>query len=296
MDNNPLLRISVAGSRKATIWQATQMRWSEFLDKLKAPVRSTETYEEYLKLPKARQDELKDVGGFVGGTFKGNRRKAANVDGRCLITLDLDNIPAGKTDDIIKRVSGLNCSAAVYSTRKHCGYAPRLRVIMPLNRTCTADEYEPLARKMAAFIGIELCDPTTFEASRLMYWPSVCSDGEYVCEVFDAEDLSVDGVLELYDDWRDVTSWPQVPGIDNIQKRRVAKQEDPLTKQGLIGAFCRTYTITAAMNKFITGVYEPTVDPYRFSFAEGSTVGGAVLYDDVQLLCVRAAENGGGHD
>ena len=284
MDNNPLLRISVAGSRKATIWQATQMRWSEFLDKLKTPVRSAETYEEYIKLPKARQDELKDVGGFVGGTFKGNRRKAANVEGRCLITLDLDNIPAGKTEDIIKRVSGLNCSAAVYSTRKHCGYAPRLRVIMPLNRTCTADEYEPIARKMAAFIGIEFCDPTTFEASRLMYWPSVCSDGEYICETFIAEDLSVDGVLDLYDDWHDVTSWPQVPGIDNIQKRRVAKQEDPLTKQGLIGAFCRTYTITAAMDKFIPGMYEPTVDPNRFTFAEGSTVGGAVLYDDDKFL------------
>lgn len=63
---------------------------------------------------------------------------------------------------------GLGCAAAVYSTRKHSGYAPRLRVIIPIDRTGSADEYEPAARKLASLIGIEFCDPTTFEASRLM--------------------------------------------------------------------------------------------------------------------------------
>ena len=48
-----------------------------------------------------------------------------------LITLDMDNIPAGGTEDILRRVGGLGCAAAVYSTRKHTGYAPRLRVIIP---------------------------------------------------------------------------------------------------------------------------------------------------------------------
>ena len=77
-------------------------------------------------MPKARQDELKDVGGYVGGTFKGDRRKAALVEGRDLLTLDMDNIPAGQTEDILKRVDGLGCAALVYSTRKHAPYAPRL--------------------------------------------------------------------------------------------------------------------------------------------------------------------------
>lgn len=84
--------------------------------------------------------------------FPGNRRKAANVEGRDLVTLDLDNIPAGKTDEILKRVGGLGCASAVYSTRKHVDYAPRLRVIIPLDRTVTADEYEPAARKLASLI------------------------------------------------------------------------------------------------------------------------------------------------
>ena len=135
----------------------------------------------------------------------------------------LDNIPAGQTDEILKRVGGLGCAAAVYSTRKHAGYAPRLRVIVPLSRTASADEYEPAARKLAQLIGMEYCDPTTFEASRLMYWPSCCSDSQYVCSVYDNPFCSTDGLLAMYGDWQDVAQWPKLPEEDAIERRRVAQ-------------------------------------------------------------------------
>ena len=279
MQYNRKLQISTAGTRKATHWPKSEIMWSEFAEKLKTPVRGTETLEQYLALPKSQQDDLKDVGGFVGGTFAGDRRKAANVTGRDLITLDLDNIPVGQTEDILRRVDGLGCAAVVYSTRKHSGYTPRLRVIIPVDRTGTADEYEPAARKLASLIGIEFCDPTTFEASRLMYWPSCSSDSQYVFEIYDKPFCSLDGVLGMYGDWHDISQWPQVPGSEAIERRRLAKQENPTAKRGIIGAFCRTYTITQAMEKFIPGMYEETVIPGRYTYTGGSTVGGAVVYD-----------------
>lgn len=279
MQYNRMLRISTAGSRKAMRWPKSSILWSEFTEKLKMPVRGTETMEEYLAMPKARQAELKDVGGYVGGTFTGDRRKASSVEGRDLVTLDLDSIPAGQTGDILKRVSGLGCASMVYSTRKHAGYAPRLRVVIPLDRTVTADEYEPVARKIASLIGIRFCDPTTFEASRLMYWGSCCSDGEYVAEVYDNPFCSADGILAMYGDWKDVSQWAQVPGSEAIEKRRLAKQEDPTAKRGIIGAFCRTYTVIQAMDRFIPGMYEETDVPGRYTYTGGSTQGGAVVYD-----------------
>ena len=279
MQNNRKLQISTAGSRKATHWPRSIIMWSEFVDRLKNPVRSTETLEQYLSYTRSQQDELKDVGGFVGGTLIGDRRKACYVEGRDLITLDLDNIPTGQTEDILKRVNGLGCAAAIYSTRKHAEYAPRLRVIIPLDRTSTADEYEPAARKLAALIGIEFCDPTTFEASRLMYWPSCSADSVYVIQVYDSPFCSLDGLLALYEDWHDVTTWPQVPGTEAIERRRLAKQEDPTTKRGIIGAFCRTYSITQAMDKFIPGMYEETDVSGRYTYTGGSTAGGAIVYD-----------------
>ena len=279
MQHNRILRISTAGSRKATYWPKSEITWSDFTEKLKTPIRSVESLEEYLALPKSKQDELKDVGGFVGGTFKGDRRKAINVEGRDLITLDLDNIPAGQTEDILKRVGGLGCAAAIYSTRKHAGYAPRLRVLIPIDRTATADEYEPAARKLAHLIGIGFCDPTTFEASRLMYWASCCADSQYVCKIYDAPFCSLDGLLAMYGDWHDINQWPQVPGEDASARRKLAKQEDPTTKRGVIGAFCRTYSITQAMDKFIPGMYEETSIPGRYTYTGGSTSAGAIVYD-----------------
>lgn len=296
MRYNRQLKISTGGSRKATHWPESMLLWSEFVERLKTPIRGTETIEEYLALPKGQQDALKDVGGFVGGSLAGARRKAANVTGRDLVTLDLDNIQAGKKDDILRRVGGLGCAAAVYSTRKHTDYAPRLRVILPLDRTATADEYEPAARKIAALIGIEFCDPTTFEPSRMMYWGSCCADSDYICEVYDQPFCSLDGILGMYEDWQDVTTWPKVPGSEALERRHLARQENPAEKRGVIGAFCRTYTIPEAMERFLPGLYEETDTPGRYTYTGGSTVGGAVVYDgDLFLYSHHATDPCSGH-
>lgn len=277
------ITISVGASRRATNWQARTLTLSELYDRLRLPTKSTETMAEYLALSKGQQDDLKDVGGFIAGTLNGPRRKAGTVTGRDMLALDLDNIPAGGTDGVVRRVEALGCGYCIYSTRKHRPDAPRLRVLLPLDRTCTADEYEPCARRMADMIGMELADPSTFEASRLMYWPSVCADGQYVYYPADKPMLSVDGLLATYADWRDVTSWPVCPGA-TPPARLAAKQGDPESKHGVVGAFCRVYDVPGAMDKFLPGVYEETATPGRYTFTGGSTTGGAVLYDGGKFL------------
>lgn len=284
MDNDRKIAIASGSSRRATTWTTQTLMVSELWAKLKIPARGTETLADYLNLKKAQQDELKDIGGFVGGTLNGPRRKANSVAGRDVITLDLDSIPAGGKDDILRRVDALGCGYCVYSTRKHQPAAPRLRVLLPLDRTVTADEYEPAARKAAEYIGLEFADPTTFEPSRLMYWPSCCADSEYVYVVGDKPFISADGLLAQYADWRDMTQWPALPGQAQFTRLAV-KQGDPEAKNGVVGAFCRTYDIQRAMDELLPGVYE-TVDstPGRYTFVEGSTTGGAVLYDNGKFL------------
>lgn len=279
------ITISAGGSRKATEWPAQILYWSDMVDRLRTAVRGTETLAEYLKLPKSQQDALKDVGGFVAGTLLNNRRKASNVAGRDILTLDLDNIPAGGTSDVLRRLDGLGCAYATYSTRKHEEGKPRLRVLVPINRTSTPDEYEPLARKLSSLIGMSLADPTTFEASRLMYWPSCCSDSRYVFQFADNPFLDADGLLATYGDWRNIAEWPEVPGASQTHVKMAAKQGNPTEKRGVVGAFCRQYDIHTAIETFLPGVYEATDDGSgRYSFVGGSTVGGAVIYDDGLFL------------
>lgn len=284
MQNNRIIRIATGTSRKATVWTAQELYWSDFLQKLSQPVRTQESLEQYKSLSKPEQDSLKDIGGFVGGVLKGPRRKNENAGERYLVTLDADTIEPGGTQKVLNTVSALGCAYAVYSTRKHEGAAPRLRIIIPLDEPCTADEYEPIARKTASFIGMQIFDPTTFEPVRLMYWPSCSSDSQYIFLYEDKPFLSRTGMLGCYRDWKDVSEWPEVPGAARIRDRSAKKQGDPLEKKGIVGAFCRNFSIEDAMEQFIPGTYEPCADPGRFTYVEGSTVGGAVLYEDGRFL------------
>lgn len=284
MQNDRQITISVGSSRHSKNWTAATFLWSELLGKLRTPQRTPEPFEAYMKLSKAKQGDMKDIGGFVGGTLTGTRRKASAVTGRDLVTLDMDNIQTGKTDDVLRRLQGLGVGYAVYSTRSHAPFRPRLRVILPLDKTVTADEYEPIARQLAKVIGIDLCDPTTFEASRLMYWPSCSSDSTYVFDYADKPFTSSTGVLEQYADWHDVRTWPQVLGKETKASVALKKQSDPTKKKGIIGAFCRVYDILGAIAAFIPNAYEPTDKADRLTYTGGTTTAGAVLYNGGMFL------------
>ena len=283
------ITITVGNNRKSINWQPQTIMLSEFYEKLRIPNRSTETLQNYLKLKKSEQDDKKDIGGFVAGKLSGPRRKSGAVIGRDIITLDFDNIPPGGTHEIIKIINALGCNYCVYSTRKHSPSSPRLRILLPLDRTSSADEYEPIARYLAEIIGINYADPTTFEPTRLMYWPSCCADSEYVFYFADKPMLSVDGLLKVidtkYGDWKDITKWPQVPGTDNTYKKLAVKQGDPLSKNGIVGAFCRTFDIYEAIDTFIKNIYTPVDNSSnRFTYLGGSTTGGAVVYENGLFL------------
>ncbi len=288
------LIISVAASRFAAKWRRQTIWWSEFIKRLENPARSTETLEHFLKLSKAKQDELKDVGGYVGGALIDGRRGARSVESRDLVTFDLDNIPAGMTDDVLKKISLLGCALLVHSTRKHEAAKPRLRVIIPLASTVTAEEYEPVARKVAELVGIEWADPTTFQASRLMYFPSCSSDGQYIFKTQDGGFLDPGGVLAMYKDWHNHLEWPLAPNEAQKYAHLADKQQDPKEKHGVIGAFCRTYDIYRAMDELIPGAYLSTEHQDRYTYSGGSTAGGAIVYGGLWLYSHHATDPAGG--
>ena len=284
MQNDKILKISVAQNRKSFKWFTNEIKWSEFVQKVSKPIRTTETYEQFMKLKKSQQDELKDVGGFVAGELKDNRRKAENVLNRYLVTLDADNIGSGETQKILNLVDGLGCSYVIYSTRKHAEYKPRLRIIIPTDRVISTEEYEPIARKIASFIGMEIMDRSTFEPSRLMYWPSCSKDSEFVFKYADKPFASCDGLLALYKNWKDTNEWPKVPNEAEIIKTEISRQKDPLEKENIVGAFCKIYDIYQSIATFLSDVYEPGNALDKYTYINGSVANGAVVYDGGKYL------------
>lgn len=274
------LAISTGKSRQETRWKRQEIEWSELVRKLADSLPTQETVQEYKKMAKSKRDEIKDVGGFVGGPLKSGRRKAENVANRSLITLDLDEVKT-TVGDLWDSITMLNDYAAVlYSTHSHTPDKPRLRLVIPLDRPVLPDEYQAISRKIAQEIGIDQFDDTTYEPHRLMYWPSHPRDLDPVFKYQDAPFLDPNYYLSQYEDWTDVTQWPVSSRQDVRISSLIKKQEDPLSKKGIIGAFCRAYTIQEVFETFLKGVYEPTVMDNRFTYVEGSTVGGVIVYDD----------------
>ena len=284
MENSRKLIISEANNRHSKQWVTTEITWSEFVDRLGKPKITAETLDEFLSYSKAKQDDIKDVGGFVGGKLKGNLRRSEAVESRSLITLDLDNLAYEDDTKIIKTLNSLGCAYAVYSTRKHQTTKPRIRVILPLAEDVSADEYEPIARKVAESVGLRYCDPTTFQAVRLMYWPSHSTDSDYVFTYADKPMLDGKAVLNMYANWRDITTWPEVPNAQKLHQNMLKKQENPLEKEGMVGAFCRRFNIYQAIDEFLPGSYETCDMPDRLTFIGGSTTAGAIVYQDGLFL------------
>lgn len=276
IDYDGVLKISVGSSRRDTRWVSRELKWSELLERLKNTTCTLEDFEEYKRLPKSRQDDIKDVGGFVGGVLKGGRRRNENLESRYLITLDADFAGMGLWERIKE---GFQYCYCMYSTHKHCPEKPRYRILIPLLREVSPDEYQAVSRKLASHLGMEMFDDTTHEPARLMYWPSTSRDGVYEFHYQDRRWVNPDVVLDEYQNWRDTSTWPQAPGYrENIL--RTVKKESPGDKKGIQGAFCRTYSVPRAIEKYLSDVYLPCTDGTRYTYANGSTSGGLVIYEE----------------
>jgi predicted P-loop ATPase len=272
-------KISTGNSRKDKLWKQKEVSWDEFVKRLSQTTVTSETQVEYRKMKKYQQDNVKDVGGFVAGELKEGRRRKENVLSRSMVTLDMDY--ADDAEAIASNIEMLyDYACCIYSTHKHTPEKPRLRIIIPLSRKVSADEYQAVSRMIAREIGIELFDDSTYEPNRLMYWPSTSSDGEYFFRVIEGEFLNPDSILSLYKDWKDSSSWPVSSRQTAIIEKAMKKQEDPLKKDGMVGAFCRTYSITEVIEKFLPDVYEPSLMPDRYDYIPADSTAGVVIYDD----------------
>ena len=272
------IAVSTGNSRMDKKWNLTEMELEDFRERISKTQRTAETMEQYRKMKKSQQDDIKDVGGFVLGRLKGGRRKKDCVISRSALTLDMDYAVADIGDQL-ELFFSFQCY--LYSTHKHTPEKPRLRLIIPLSHEVSPDEYMAVSRKVAEEIGMELFDDTTYEPSRLMYWPSTSSDGEFIFREIKGELLKPEDVLALYTDWKDVSSWPVSNRQRIIVQKSLKKQENPLEKRGIIGAFNRTFTIQQAIDAFIPDVYQPSEMAGRYDYIPADSSAGVVIYDDV---------------
>lgn len=118
-------------------------------------------------------NDKESVGFFVGGGFNGVKRQDEFLKCRSLLTLDIDKYEGdigGLEFDL--DLSGWGAFVA-YSTHRHTADMPRVRIVMPLSREVSGDEYRALSQAFCREFGsLFVFDECSYKPNQFMFLPS----------------------------------------------------------------------------------------------------------------------------
>ena len=231
------------------------------------------------RLGKSKLAALKDVGWWMPGVFDPPERRRGNLKSRSAAVLDADHLPEGATPQSLVDEVALwhGCRAFAHTTFSHRPDRPKARLVVPFAADVEPARCELASRLIAESLGIGQFDFTTHQPSRIMYLPSVCSDGQFLC--------AGNGEAALYDcgggDLPPVSEWPRHGGEPPLREAQ-AQARHPHGKPGVVGAFCRAFPIEDGIVRF--GLPYEHVSGVRWRYAKGSGIDGAVVYPDEDVL------------
>lgn len=256
------LTVSFGGSHQSIITEVRSLEWAEFCGWL---VRTP---------PELPSKEAR--GWYCGCEFEPVYRHGDNFVARHVLTFDFDHVDIFLMEEV--RHQFADYAHALYTTFSHTPDKPRFRLVLPLSRPAGYDEFQAVSRKVAERIGIELVAGESHVVAQFMYAPARREGGKHESYYrVKGKWVDVDEVLAQYEDWTDRATWPHRKEGDNVHDPE--SKTSPLDKPGIVGDFCRAFSITAAIERF--GLpYIPTGVEGRWTYTAGSRPEGAIVYDD----------------
>lgn len=261
MSGRPLIVSFGTSNSLAVISSVQQIPWADFAKLL-------------TEMPPEHTDKA-SRGWYCPVEFLPAYRDSDNFVARHALTFDFDHVGLDTWPRVRDTWSGL--AFAMYTTWSHTEEKPRFRVVMPLSRPATYDEFQAVARRVATDIDIELFARESFTPAQCMFSPTRKPGAKHNSHINDGDWLDVDQVLAEYGDWTDKTQWPTRRDGDGVAKADYAVS--PLDKVGCVGDFCRAFRIPEAIKRFELP-YTPGSTEGRWTYTAGSRPDGMRLYDD----------------
>lgn len=275
----------------------------EFADWFKEPLVTKEKFSAYVNASFKKKQQLKASAGWIMRCpVTGGIRNRHSIQPSDIISFDMDDVSPQLMKAILAGKVLKGAAMVVHTTRSHTPESPRLRVFLFPKNKVKPDDYNRISR----IVGLEIdpkkqhIDPVSFRPAQMMFLPSVSINmlKHYKFYVQPGELLDTDLIVEdwegTYGDSQDISNLPRWP--NEAKLREVADQaEDPLSKSGPVGDFCRAWTITDLIQgkKDEDGVFHegPLADKYniddwengaaaRMTYLGGHSTNGAVVYDD----------------
>lgn len=256
------LTASIGGRHNARIVKTWRGSFEQFCEAMLAKVPET--------------DDKASVGWVSGAEFSPTYRDSENFIARHFLSFDYDHITGRDVGDIFKALG--RYAHLAYTTFSHTDSNPRYRFWLPLSRQCGYDEFQAVSRAVGSQAGIERLARESHVPAQFMFKPAIKPFEEIQTWVNkDSPWVQVDEVLESYANWTDRTSWPHRADGDGVHNE--GSSVDPRTKPGLVGAFCRAFSVTDAIEKFELP-YKAGSAEGRLTYTDGSRPDGAIIYDD----------------
>jgi hypothetical protein len=231
--NDRLLTISFGTVSPSVITTVKQVSWGDFA--------------KWLTVTPPEHGDKAARGWFCPVEFQPAYRDSENFVARHALTFDFDHVELNTWQRVKEAWEGL--AFAMYTTFSHTEAKPRFRVVMPLSRPASYDEFQAVARRVSTDIGIELFARESFTPAQMMFAPARRPNGMFRGHVNNGCDwLNVDEVLGEYKDWTDHAQWPHRRDADGTH--RSDTRTSPLDKEGVVGDFCRAVSIEEAITRF----------------------------------------------
>lgn len=296
--------VRIAEGRASSLSKCTNrtISWLDFGAGLQKPRKDRESLKQFALLPMDEQGRMKAADGWVvGGLVAGGKRSNLNVSSRDILAFDLDECDPSVLESLLDGSSpACRYEWFLHSTRKHTPKAPRVRLYVLAADPVPRELFEPVSRIIGAMIDPTLngIDEVSFRAAQLMYRPTLCRDSVWVFHHNEGEAIDADEVLDGFGaDWRNFANLPYSEKRSKA-RRKADKSEDPTEKKGIVGSFCRAYSIPEAIETFLPDVYlegDTSGANLRYTFAEGSVANGAIVYDNGLFLYSNHDTDPAGH-
>lgn len=296
---NNLITFSLGSGDNLGRAKNTKETIKKLIDRFREPHVTSEKYREYKSMSDKAQRTLKGSNGWMmrGAVAKGENRNRNSILPSLLMTLDID-YATPEFVELLKAGKILPGTFLIaHSTRSHTPENPRLRIIIFLDKAVGRERYQAASRIVAQLAdpNMEWVDKVSFRPAQMMYMPTVSKDmlKHYVFYEQPGELLDFENEIETWEmtngSANDIGNLPRTQGEDELRDSEEFA-EDPLSKKGPVGDFCRTYSITElVMGKdgepgILGDIYEPVEWANgaisRMTYLGGTTSNGAVVYDD----------------
>lgn len=232
--------VITAPKRDSRHWKADKVTWGEITQEWVANPANHKACGNYV------------LGTFVKTTVRHagdedpctnlHRTKVA-VESRCALTLDVDYPGAA----FLKRLAQKEWAYLLHTTFSSTENEPRYRLIIPLSRAVTPDEYYCAAGAVLQDLGKEQFDQGSVQPERYMFRPSEPKKNTFWYEVHDGPVADVEALL---DDFK--------ADLSDLPMPRAGKNKrNPYELEGTVGAFNRAYSDFADLIHEYDLPYEP---------------------------------------